>query len=214
MPISQPEFDRARAYAVQRLRTQLSPVFCYHCLAHTCEDVLPAAERLAQLENISPLDRLLIRTAVLYHDIGFTVQPENHESISAEVVQMMLPRFGYSPAQIGVIRDLILVTKLFTPPQNRLEGIIVDADLDVLGREDFFTRNQDLRRENALQGKYFSDQQWYSQQLKFLQLHQYRTASALVLRSDGKQKNIQLLMRLLSQNGAHKSVAVHKDQPA
>jgi len=195
---AKPDYDGAKAYALSRLEDHLSPLFSYHSLYHTRDDVLPAAERLALLEGVSAADLLLLRTAVLYHDLGFTIQVDNHEWISAHIAGEVLPSFHYLPQQVQKIQGMILVTKLFTPPQTLLEAIMVDADLDVLGREDFLKRNQDLRTEIARLGKSLSDEQWYTQQLKFMHIHRYRTISAQTMRNPLKYYHINLITGLLA----------------
>lgn len=195
--VSQLEFEHAREYALSRLEKQLSPDLTYHSLYHTRDDALPAAERLARLEGVTPSDFILLQTAVLYHDIGFTVQAENHEALSAQIASTMLPQFGYPPDAIKKITGMILVTKLFTPPKTILEAIMVDADLDVLGRDDFFKRNQDLRNEIIRMGRLMTDQQWYEQQYHFMLIHRYRTISAQAIRNQKKSSNTVLLQKLI-----------------
>lgn len=203
---SQPDFEKARQYAVYRLQTQLPPWLVYHSVVHTVHEVLPAAERFARAEGVTPDAMFILRTAVLFHDIGFTVQHENHESISAHIAGQALPGFGYNDEQIRAIIGLILVTRLFTTPQDPLEAILLDADLDVLGRTDFLTRNKQLRAEMASLGKVYSDEQWFSQQLKFMQIHTYRTAAAQRLRGPGKVENIHLVENLLEIIAARESL--------
>jgi uncharacterized protein len=193
----QPDFDGAKKYALQRLESDLSPTLSYHSVYHTRDDVLPAAERLALLEGIGQTDLLLLKTAVLFHDIGFTHQVDSHELISAEMASEVLPMFHYQPSQIRKISQMILVTRLFTPPHSLLEAIMVDADLDVLGRSDFFERNQALRTELSRLGKSISDEQWYAQQLNFMRIHSYRTISAQSLRNARKRYNTFMLKNLL-----------------
>ena len=192
------DFDGAREYALDRLARELSPRLYYHNLYHTRDDVAPAAARFAQMEDIAPNQRNLLLTAVYFHDIGFTFAPEDHEMRSADTAADILPRFNFSPEQVQVVRGLILVTRLFTPPRSLLEAVMVDADLDILGRADFYERNRELRREFAAQGKRFSDRQWYTQQLRFLQVHQYRTDSAQATRNPQKRENMHLLTQLLA----------------
>jgi uncharacterized protein len=48
----QPDFERAKQYALERLEQDLSPALTYHCLTHTRDDVMPAAERLAALKRV------------------------------------------------------------------------------------------------------------------------------------------------------------------
>ncbi len=192
-----PNLALARQYALSRLAEQLPSFLTYHSLYHTRDDITPAAERLSLYEGISETDFLLLQTAALYHDIGFTIQVENHETISAQIAAEVLPEFGYSPSAIRRICDMILVTKLFTLPKNQLEAILVDADLDVLGRKDFLKRSNDLKKEMRALGKSITDQQWYEQQINFLNIHHYRTISAQALRNARKIENRELLYRLL-----------------
>jgi len=195
----QPDFERAKQYALERLERDLSPALTYHCLTHTRDDVMPAAERLAALEGVTGESLLLLRTAALYHDIGFVKQHDDHETIGVRIATEVLPRFGYSPAHIEAIGGMILATKLPQSPHTLLEEILTDADLDVLGRDDFWIRSQDLQAEVAALGRPMTDEQWFSDQLKFMQAHRYFTVAARTLRDTMKQKNIKALISLLAQ---------------
>jgi uncharacterized protein len=193
-----PNLQRARLYAVQRLERELPSVLTYHSLAHTLEGVVPAVERLAALEGVNGEHLPLLRTAAYYHDLGFVERSDGHEAISARLAAEVLPRFGYSPAQIEVIRGIILATRYPFEPRTRLESIMVDADLDVLGRDDFWPRNHALRIEReALAGQRSTDEEWYGGQLAFMHAHCYFTASAQSLRQAHKQRHVDEMVRLL-----------------
>jgi len=194
----QPDFERARQYALERLERDLSPALTYHCLAHTRDDVLPAAERLAALEGVTGESLLLLRTAAWYHDIGFVEQRAEHETIGVRIAREVLPRFGYSPAHIEAIGGMILATKLPQSPHTLSEEILADADLDVLGRDDFLVRSRDLQAELAAFGTPTTDEQWFSGQLEFVQAHRYFTVAARTLRDTTKQANIEALISLLA----------------
>ena len=71
---------------------------------------------------------------------------------------------------------------------------MADADLDMLGRDDYMVLNLTLRDEMAARGMPSSDEEWYSSQLRFLRSHRYFTASARALRDAGKQRNIEALL--------------------
>jgi uncharacterized protein len=193
-----PNLQRAMQYAVQRLREDLPPHLSYHSFWHTWNDVLPAVERLAEMEGLTQEETLLVRTAALYHDVGFVKQVTDHESISAQIAQDVLPRFGYTLSQIQRITVMILATKLPQSPNDLLEQIVADADLDVLGRDYFWTRNRALRTECEFLGSKVSDELWYQSQLKFLSSHHYFTASARFLRNAQKQRNYALVQDYLS----------------
>lgn len=184
---------RAAEYALGRLARELPPSLTYHCLEHTRDEVVPAAERLATAEGVQGEDLLLLRTAAHYHDLGYIEQYEQNELISVRMAGEALPTFGYSPAQIDVIASLIIATGMPQRPQTLLEQILADADLDVLGREDYFERNPALRAELVAQGQDYTDLTWNASQLQFLQTHRYFTAAARALRDVGKQRNVALM---------------------
>jgi uncharacterized protein len=109
----------------------------------------------------------------------------------------VLPAFGYRPAHIRRVAALIRATKLPQRPRSLPAQILADADLDVLGREDFLARNCVLRQELENYGEHFSDAAWYAQQLAFLQGHRYWTVAARALRDGAKQRNRERLAALL-----------------
>ncbi len=194
--MGQPDYSAARQYALERLERELDPRLSYHTLAHTRDDVLPAAERLAALEGIAGAALLLLRTAALYHDIGFTVGRVEHEQAGVQIMAQVLPSFGYTVAQIDRIGALIMATRIPQTPHAQLEHILADADLDLLGRDDFLERNAELRRELQAFGVGFTNAEWYADQLAFLTRHHYWTPAARQLRNPPKAHNIALLQTL------------------
>jgi uncharacterized protein len=192
-------FQHAKQYALHRLERELSPNLLYHGITHTRDEVLPAVERLAGMEGIQGDTLLLLLTAAWFHDLGFVEQPQYHELISARIAVLVLPGFGYTNEQVEFVRWAILATILPQDPQNFFEQILTDADLDILGCDNFMFRNGELRRELAFFGKEYIDREWYSRQLKFLESHTYFTASARSLRDAGKLKNIRELRNRLEE---------------
>jgi uncharacterized protein len=200
-------FEQARKYALQRLEQDLSPRLFYHSLVHTRDDVVPATERLANRSKLSETDCKLVLTAAYFHDIGFTLLPDvdprgnQHELLSAQMAQEILPTFGYRKSQVEAICKMILATRLPQSPATLLEEILADADLDSLGREDFWQRSQALRDENAAYGTIVSDAEWFMGQFNFLSSHKYFTAAARQLRGVQKQKNVEEIVRILKSLG-------------
>jgi uncharacterized protein len=187
--VNSPDFERAQQYALERLERELPASLTYHCLAHTQDDVVPAVERLAALEGVDGTDLLLLRTAAYYHDLGFVEQLADHEAAAVRIAAEVLPRFCYNPAQIDVIGGIILATRIPHEPHTHLEEIMVDADLDLFGRDDFWPLNRALRAELAALGRPMSDEEWYGSQLAFLQVHRYFTSSARTLRQELEQRH-------------------------
>lgn len=195
-------FEQAIRFAERRLEQELAPHFVYHGIAHTRDEVVPAVETLAAMESITGKQLLLLRTAAWYHDLGYIENPVHHELIGARMVMEILPSFGYSPEDVDVVRWAILATALPQSPNNLFEQILTDADLDVLGTTGFMKRSDDLRRELDFLGKHFTDEQWYNQQLRFIEDHQYFTASAHMLRDPQKTRNIHELKKVLEELGS------------
>ena len=198
--MSQANFEQARQYMLDRLACELSPLITYHSLAHTLEEVVPAADQFAALEAVTGEELLLLRTAAAYHDAGFVEQPLAHEEGSARIAAAVLPDFGYTPNQIDAIVNIILVTRLPQAPQALLEQIIADADLSVLGQANFLLRNAALRQELAGFGQIMTDAQLYGSQLKFIRDHRYFTAAASRSLDRQKQINVAAMTALLERS--------------
>jgi len=194
----QPDFASAQAYALQRLQDELPPELTYHSLQHTRDDVVPATERLAAMENVTATDLMLLLTAAYFHDIGFVIRRDEHEAESMRIAAAILPTFGYDAAQIEIINAMIQATRLPQLPRHHLDEILADADLDSLGRQDFWARSLALRLELSHFGEKISDREWYQRQIRFLGAHHYFTASARGLRDAQKQRNLDWLVEQLA----------------
>lgn len=195
----QPDFEGAKQYALERLAREVPPTRFYHSLAHTRNDVLPAAERLARMEGVHGDDLLCLLTAACFHDVGYIDGPDDHEARSGAIAASVLPQFGYTEQQIALIRSLIMVTKLPNNPQTLLEGILADADMDSLGREDFLSAGLHLRHEMEGQGIRSTDVEWYQGQHDFLRQHKYYTEAARQIRGPGKERNLEAVIKLIEE---------------
>lgn len=186
-------FEQARQYALQRLETELPSNLYYHGVHHTRDEVVPAVKLLAKMEGITGESLSVLQTAAWFHDIGYVEQPTYHELISVRIATNILPGFGFSENQVEEIRWIILATILPQAPNNTLERIMTDADLSVLGADNFMPRNLDLRRELATFGKIYSNVEWFTGQISFTKNHTFFTASAQSLWKTKKAKNIDIL---------------------
>ncbi len=73
-----------------------------------------------------------------------------------------------------------------------------DADLDHLGREDFFKLDGKLREGRGARGIDVSDDaKWYKGTLKIIKEHQFYTETQKKLREKVKQNNIKKLLNKL-----------------
>jgi predicted metal-dependent HD superfamily phosphohydrolase len=181
-------------YILQKLKKDLPPHIHYHTIDHTL-DVYDRANYIASRERIYGLDLKLLLIAALYHDAGYLKQSEDHEQISCQMVRTDLPIFNYSIDEIEKICTLIMATKIPQNPKSHLEEIMADADLDYLGREDFFTIGDKLYLEFLELGKITTREEWNIMQINFLQQHHFFTTTAIKLRQTTKEKNLKILMQ-------------------
>lgn len=190
-------YPEARDFIIKKLSNELDPDLSYHNIDHTL-DVLHAAGNLADLEHVNQRDRTLLETAALFHDAGMLVTYIGHEEASAELAAKYLPDFEYTKEEIDIISGMIITTKLPQDASSFLEKILCDADLDYLGREDFFMIAQQLRYEwNVLNIRHTTLREWYELQIVFLENHHFFTRSAKSLRDETKADNLRQVKELV-----------------
>ncbi len=175
-----------------KLIRNLPPQLTYHGYHHT-EDVLGAALQIAASEKINETDVELLRIAVLFHDSGFTELYNNHEEKGCELARTVLPYFGFQKNALDSICGMIMATKIPQKPHTKLEAIICDADLDYLGREDFYTTGKTLFEEFKTFDIVNNEKQWDEIQIRFLQSHHYHTDYSKKEREPEKQKYLEAL---------------------
>ncbi len=186
------DFEAAKRHIIRILKHELSSNLTYHSLEHTI-DVHDAAIKIAEAEQIPIEDVLLLKTAALLHDIGFTISNENHEENGCIVARKLLPKYGYDDRMIATICDMILSTRIPQNPSNKLEQILCDADLDYLGRSDFETIGQRLYKEWKHFGIVQNKTDWNRKQIEFLRNHRYFTDTSRSLKAAVKIKHLQNL---------------------
>ena len=192
-------YNKAERYITKILKEGLSDKLHYHSLDHM-QDVVQAVERIALTENITDEGLFLLKSAASYHDAGFIEQYDKNEPIGARMAEEILPKFGYNEQHIEQIKQLIYVTQIPHKPQNKLEEIICDADLDYLGRDDFHQIADKLRLELREHGKIDSDRKWDEIQVQFLTNHKYFTQSAIDTRRNKKLKHLEEIKKRLEEN--------------
>jgi adenylate cyclase len=191
------DFDIARKAIIEQLKNELPDDLYYHSLNHTI-NVENSAILFADLEGVSGVELILLRTAVLFHDSGYMLQPENNEDYAIQLARELLPNYGYSPSEILRISELIEATKHNVEPRTLLEEIICDADHDYFGRNDYYDIAAKLRLELVYQGRKMDEEEWIRFQLNYLENeHKYYTNSAKNIRLRGKQLRIEELKSIL-----------------
>ena len=177
------------------LKSKLSPYLIYHDWKHT-QHVIKMAEYIALQEQINEDDILLIKTAALFHDGGFiNTLNEGHEEESICFAKTTLPQFGYTVKEIEIIVGMIRATIITQKPKTKLECILVDADLEYLGTDQFERLGNKLFLELKHYNPNLSLEEWNTMQINFLQSHFFYTAFCIQNRAAVKEKNLKGLIQ-------------------
>ncbi len=190
------QFMDLQELILDKLERELADNLYYHNVKHTV-DVVTQSELIGLGEGLPDEELLLLKTAALFHDTGHTKEYDNHEYSSTIIAREILPNYYYTQAQISIICELIMATKLPPQPTSKLEEIIADADLDYLGRSDMIPVSNTLYKELKEQNKVGTLNDWNKMQMRFISSHQYFTNTARKLREVNKQKQIERIRNLI-----------------
>lgn len=184
------QFEQLKEFILNKLRDELPAHLTYHNTDHT-QDVMQAAGALAKAEGIDDNGRALLAAAALLHDTGFLTGRDGHEQASCNMARRYLPGYGYTADEIDTICSLIAATQLPQSPGSRLAEILCDADLDYLGRDDFFLLSDRLYDELKKEGLVTDADQWNRQQADFMGGHSYFTKTAINLRQPRQEEYVE-----------------------
>lgn len=192
------DYRAAKKFILSKLRNELSDRLVYHGVHHTL-DVLKMAAELCEREGVGEHDQVLVKTAALFHDAGFIKNKHaGHEAEGCILVRETLPKFGYATADIDCVCNMIMATKIPQSPNTLLEEILCDADLDYLGRDDFFAIGETLFEELQSYQLIGDEQSWNRLQVSFLNAHQFYTRTNKELREPVKRQYLEDLQELVA----------------
>ncbi|RAI84078.1 HD domain-containing protein [Algoriphagus yeomjeoni] len=175
-----------RNLVLSDLEANLPKTLTYHALEHTL-DVLNVCNQYIKREKIPYKERYLLKVGAIVHDMGFLKGAANHEQVGAGMAENILSDLGVDQRDIDVIKGLVMATKIPQNPQNHLQRIICDADLDYLGRNDYPEISQKLFEELKNMNVISTAKQWKDLQINFLKAHHFHTPFAIKNREPKKQ---------------------------
>jgi hypothetical protein len=144
-------------------------------------------------------DLLLLKIAALYHDTGFLETYNNHEEAGCRIFMEDAEEMSYELTinEKETICNTIMATKIPQDPHGLFEEIICDADLDYLGREDFWLIGKKLFSELYTCGFVHDETEWNKLQVAFLEKHHYFTKSSLNERAPKKAEYLSAIQLML-----------------
>lgn len=164
---------------------------------HQYDHALSVMERwiyLATMEWCSQDEIEMITIAALFHDTWFVIEYDNNETFWAKIARNYLRTILYPEDKIKIIQEIILATHPSTKPKTLLQEIIKDADMDNLGRDDFFDINEKIKKELELMKNIkIKDPDWHHASLDIIRWHVFYTDTQIKERNEKLLKNLEEL---------------------
>lgn len=189
--------EESRFYVKDFLKQNLDFRCTYHNFEHTA-GVINAAQELSQVAKLTDLDQEDLILAAIFHDVGYTIEKENHEHRSANIAREYLLSKGLQQHRVKRIGEIILATKLDSKSTDPLHRLIKDADMYGLAANNYDEIASRLLNENNLMdGTALTSQSWIEQNISFLKAHEYHTKAGKKLYKKAKKKNLKRLIQKL-----------------
>jgi len=156
-----------------------------------------STQELGNAHGLHPKELDLLAIAAWFHDLGYDKGPTGHEQRSAEYAKTFLEKYDFTEADIKIIQNCIMATKMPQSPNTLFEKILCDADMSHLGKKIYWERCGRIRQELALtKNTMMSEPEWIDFELKFIINQKYHTAQANHLFEKRKRKHIRQLKKL------------------
>jgi len=188
--------QKALDYVLNIFKTQLPNTYLYHNFTHT-QRVLNSVNEILTDLNLSDEDKLTLRLATLFHDVGYISSRTNHEHESAKIARAFLSDNGVSESLIKAVEQCILATTFDKEPQSLLGQIMCDADTSHFGKSYFEETSELLRKELEIQNiAFYTPDNWIDENIKVLtEKHRFYTNYALTYWQPEKEKNLSRLIK-------------------
>jgi len=202
--------EKASAWVFRHFTKKLTDAYYYHNFTHTAE-VVDAVVRIGEASGLKDRDLEIVVLAAWFHDTGITEVYHHHEEQSAEFAARFLKKHGFDRDGIDAVRRCILVTDINAEPTTLQEKVIRDADLEHIGKKEFWAKAELLREEwAAVIGETYSDEAWLRHQLEFVASRQFYTEIAHSWHQEVLDENLERLRELLAE--AEQGIAVDTAQ--
>ena len=179
------------SYVADYFRDHGSQELLYHNYEHTAS-VATAAAELNGHYGLSEQDDFVVRAAAWFHDLGYLVDPDNHEAASVVLAENFLKEKQVASVLIEEVKACILATRMPQKPKNLLQQIVCDADMSHFSTDSFAEKSKQLRKELQTRcGLAISKNAWRHQTICLLEVHQYHTEYARAHWNVKKMENLE-----------------------
>jgi hypothetical protein len=177
------------------LLDELPEKFIYHNKAHT-EDVLHETILFGLINGRTEEELERNAVAASWHDVGFTVRPNNNEVIAVELFEKENTK---NPLKYAKDIKTIILDTTVRKTQRGLEIImsdeisedVLDADLSNLGRPDFWEKREAIAKEYGIDWDNINARlAFLKDTLSLARNHKWHTQGSTTLRQEQKAKNL------------------------
>jgi len=180
-------------YVIRFLEEKLPESMVFHTIDHA-KYVVEKSEIIGRKSGLTEDELNLVKLCAWFHDVGYAINPEEHEEESVKIASEFLKSQGVDDQVIKKITNCILATRIPQQPTDIMSQVLCDADLMHLTEDDYFERLDKMRKEWAnLSGEKISKRRFHKMSKKFFQRHRYHTDFAKTELQPKKDKNLQLI---------------------
>ncbi|MEN6457219.1 MAG: Pycsar system effector family protein [Prolixibacteraceae bacterium] len=189
--------DNAKLFVIDYFRQNNDPKYLFHTLDHTL-NVAGQAEKIGKEEKLSEPEMQAVLIAAWFHDVGYLIQPEDHESFSIRTVRSFFEKCPVEPFILQTVEACIHATRRDHEPLTLPEKVIMDADVSHLGDPDFISISKKLRKERSIcTNCEVQPLDYWKSTLAFMERQQFYTSYALAHFQPVKLQNIEKVKELI-----------------
>ena len=188
--------EKVKTYTHDKFANELAEGFSYHNYEHTLK-VVDGLKKIMTKAELDEEQKEILLLAAYFHDLGFTINPDNHENYSKELAEKFLKENNYPASLVEEVLKCIEATKMTWEGEDRLCCILRDADLSGLADENYDQISEKLRKEleyrNVIK---LNKDEWVKKNIEFINEHNYLSDEAKELFNEGKERNLKKLKNL------------------
>jgi adenylate cyclase len=178
-------------FVIKLFDTEAPPNLYFHN-SSLVKSISNQVELLSNAERLPDEEYINLRLASVFLLTGFITDYYKPMEASCRLVDEMLPKYGFAQKNTDETKKII-INSFCGKLESKSDNILHDARFDYLGRVDYIRLTEKLLKESAEYGKLPDRKTWKQMQSKFLEDHEFITATATLLRSVSVPDQIAIL---------------------
>jgi len=190
---------QVESYVKDLFKEKVPEILSYHNLDHTLY-VVEQSRLIGNETNLSEEEIEISVTAAWFHDSGFAVSTNEHEEESQKIASEFLSSMEVDENTVKSVLRCIQATKMPQDPGDYMPAkVLCDADMSYLSKDFYMERTALLRAEwNNISVEKMSKKVYWEETVELFRNHRYFTEYGEKMFSVGKEKNLQLILKILA----------------